>query len=169
MERKSTRSWKARYVANCCKAYKLVNQSAILQSFIHWYMISCHWNTHLVHKSGDILRHPLLDSVPLWQLFCIVTERPLNRTNLTLFSYQQITICVAYSCLADFDRDIGYFIGGKYEGRYDFFMSVFVIGWAVVLFVFFVFLFAVESKIASEKNWNIAVSILLYFVWCADW
>lgn len=70
-----------------------------------------------------------------------------------------ITICVAYSCLADFDRDIGYFIGGKYEGRYDFFMSVFVIGWAVVLFVFFVFLFAVESKIATEKNWNIALLV----------
>ena len=82
-----------------------------------------------------------------------------------LYSYQQITICVAYSCLADFDRDIGYFIGGKYEGRYDFFISAFVIGWAVVLFVFFVFLFAVESKITAEKNWNIAVSLLLYFVW----
>lgn len=71
---------------------------------------------------------------------------------------------MAYSCLADFDRDV-FIIGGKYEGRYDFFMAVFVIGWVVVLFVFFVFLLSVEGKITTEKNWNILVSILLYFAW----
>lgn len=38
-------------------------------------------------------------------------------------------------------------------------MAVFVIGWVVVLFVFFVFLFALEGKITTEKNWNILVSI----------
>jgi len=67
---------------------------------------------------------------------------------------------VAYSCLADFERDVS-LTGSKYEGRYDFFMSVFIIGWVVVLFVFFVFLFAVEGKITTEKNWNIIVSVLL--------
>jgi len=69
-----------------------------------------------------------------------------------------ITICVAYSCLADFDRDI-VVIGGKYEGRYDFFMAVFVIGWAVVLFVFFVFLLTLEGKLTTEKNWNIMLLV----------
>ena len=35
-----------------------------------------------------------------------------------------------------------------------------MIGWVVVLFVFFVFLFGLEGNIATEKNWNILVSIL---------
>ena len=68
---------------------------------------------------------------------------------------------MAFSCLADFDRDV-YSRGGKYEERFDFFMVVFVIGWVVVLFVFFVFLLSFEGKITTEKNWNIIVSILLY-------
>jgi len=90
----------------------------------------------------------------------IVTEPLVYHTRETFCSYQQITICAAYSCLADFDRDI-VVIGGKYEGRYDFFMAVFVIGWAVVLFLFFVFLLTLEGKLTTEKNWNIMVSILL--------
>lgn len=63
--------------------------------------------------------------------------------------------------MADFDRDV-YYRGGKFEERFDFFMAVFVIGWVVVLFVFFVFLLSFEGKITTEKNWNIIVSILLY-------
>ena len=90
----------------------------------------------------------------------LCTEPLVHHTHLTYYSYQQITICIAYSCLADFDRDV-FHIGGKYEGRYDFFMAVFVIGWVAVLFVFFVFLLTLESQLMTEKNWNIIVSILL--------
>ena len=110
----------------------------------------------------NFLFYLALSSGPLSSLlqFYIVTEALLNRTRLTFYSYQQITICVAYSCLADFDGDV-IIVVNKYERRYDFFMSVFTIGWVVVLLVFFVFLFAVEGKIMTEKNWNIIVSILL--------
>lgn len=40
-------------------------------------------------------------------------------------------------------------------------MAVFVIGWVVVLFVFFVFLLSFEGKIMTEKNWNLLVSTFL--------
>ena len=43
-------------------------------------------------------------------------------------------------------------------------MSVFVIGWVVVLFVFLVFLLSFEDKIMTEKNWNLLVSIATFFV-----
>lgn len=115
-----------------------------------------------LRKYNNFIFYLALSSGSLSSLlqFYIVTEALLNRSHLTFCSYQQIAICVAYSCLADFERDVS-FTGSKYEGRYDFFMSVFIIGWVVVLFVFLVFLFAVEGKITTEKNWNIIVSILL--------
>lgn len=71
---------------------------------------------------------------------------------------------MAFSCLADFERDVTIY-GDKFEGRFDFFMAVFVIGWVVVLFVFFVFLFGLEGNIATERNWNILVSIYSDVPW----
>ena len=67
---------------------------------------------------------------------------------------------MAYACLVEFDRDVapGGSRAGKYGRRFEFFMVVYVIGWVVVLFVYFIFLFGLEAKIAVEKNWNIFVS-----------
>jgi len=40
-------------------------------------------------------------------------------------------------------------------------MAVFVIGWVLVLSVFFISLCGVESNITTEKNWNLLVSSLV--------
>ena len=71
------------------------------------------------------------------------------------FFYLQITICIAFSCLADFERelDLAKFFD-KFAVRFDFFMAVFVIGFVVVLVVFLVFLFSLR-----EKDMNLAESI----------
>ena len=81
-------------------------------------------------------------------------------TVLFLYSNQQISTCIAFACLVDFDRDV-IIIGSKYEERYDFSLAVFVIGFVVCLLVFFVFLLSLEGKITSVKNWNLLVSILI--------
>ena len=71
------------------------------------------------------------------------------------FFFLQITICIAFSCLADFDRELELAkYDDKFSERFDFFMAVFIIGWVVVLLVFLVFLFSV-----TEKDWTLAVSI----------
>ena len=73
----------------------------------------------------------------------------------SLFFYLQITICIAFSCLADFERELELTkVSDKFSVRFDFFMAVFVIGWVVVLVVFLVFLFSL-----TEKDLNLAVSI----------
>ena len=74
---------------------------------------------------------------------------------MTSLFFSQITICIAFSCLADFERELElakFF--DKFEVRFDFFMAVFVIGFVVVLVVFLVFLFSLR-----EKDMNLAVSI----------
>ncbi|CAH3149164.1 unnamed protein product, partial [Porites evermanni] len=63
-----------------------------------------------------------------------------------------VTMCMAFSCLADFNRELA-FLSDKFLVRYDFFMAVFVIGWVVVLLVFLVFLFSL-----TEKDLTLAVS-----------
>ena len=69
--------------------------------------------------------------------------------------FLQITICIAFSCLADFERELEVTkASDKFSVRFDFFMAVFVIGWVVVLVVFLVFLFSL-----TEKDLNLAVSI----------
>jgi len=73
-------------------------------------------------------------------------------TFLSFFLFLQVTMCTAFSCLADFDREL-VFISDKFLVRYDFFMAVFVIGWVVVLLVFLVFLFSL-----TEKDLTLAVS-----------
>ena len=71
------------------------------------------------------------------------------------FFFLQITICIAFSCLADFERELELTkASDKFSVRFDFFMAVFVIGWVVVLVVFLVFLFSL-----TEKDLNQAVSI----------
>ena len=71
------------------------------------------------------------------------------------FFFLQITICIAFSCLADFDRELELAKhNDKFSERFDFFMAVFIIGWVVVLLVFLVFLFSL-----TEKDWTLAVSI----------
>ena len=71
------------------------------------------------------------------------------------FFYLQITICIAFSCLADFERELELTkASDKFSVRFDFFMAVFVIGWVVVLVVFLVFLFSL-----TEEDLNQAVSI----------
>ena len=71
------------------------------------------------------------------------------------FFFLQITICIAFSCLADFERELELAkFSDKFEVRFDFFMAVFVIGFVVVLMVFLVFLFSLR-----EKDMNLAVSI----------
>ena len=73
----------------------------------------------------------------------------------SLFFFLQITICIAFSCLADFERELELTkASDKFSVRFDFFMAVFVIGWVVVLVVFLVFLFSL-----TEKGLNLAVSI----------
>lgn len=64
----------------------------------------------------------------------------------------QVTMCMAFSCLVDFDRELA-FVSDKFLVSYDFFMTVFVIGWVVVLLVFLVFLFSL-----TEKDLTLAVS-----------
>ena len=54
-------------------------------------------------------------------------------------------MCIAFSCLADFDREL-VLVSDKFIVRYDFFMAVFVFGWVVVLLVFLVFLFSLTEK-----------------------
>ena len=72
-----------------------------------------------------------------------------------LFFFSQITICIAFSCLADFERELEWAkFYDKFAVRYDLFMAVFVIGWVVVLVVFLVFLFSL-----TKKDLNLAVSI----------
>ena len=74
---------------------------------------------------------------------------------MTSLFFSQITICIAFSCLADFERELELAkIFDKFEVRFDFFMAVFVIGFVVVLVVFLVFLFSLR-----EKEMNLAVSI----------
>ena len=69
--------------------------------------------------------------------------------------FSQITICIAFSCLADFEGELELAkFYDKFAVRYDLFMAVFVIGWVVVLVVFLVFLFSL-----TEKDLNLAVSI----------
>ena len=71
------------------------------------------------------------------------------------FFFSQITICIAFSCLADFESDLGLVkVYDKFAVRFCLFMAVFVIGWVVVLVVFLVFLFSL-----TEKDLNLAVSI----------
>ena len=71
------------------------------------------------------------------------------------FFFLQITICIAFSCLADFERDLELVkVYDKFAVRFCLFMAVFVIGWVVVLVVFLVFLFSL-----TEKDLNLAVSI----------
>ncbi|KAK2556883.1 hypothetical protein P5673_021096 [Acropora cervicornis] len=64
-----------------------------------------------------------------------------------------IAIFAAFSCLGDFDRDVTIW-GNRYQVRYDIFMGAFIMGWIIVLFVFCVFLFSLESRIMIESNWN---------------
>ena len=73
----------------------------------------------------------------------------------SLFFYLQITICIAFSCLADFERELelSKFVD-EFAVRFDLFMAVFVIGWVVVLVVFLVFVFSLK-----EEDLNLAVSI----------
>ena len=59
---------------------------------------------------------------------------------------------MAFSCLADFDRVLA-FLSDKFLVRYDFFMTVFVIGWVVVLLVLLIFLFSL-----TEKDLTLAMS-----------
>ena len=74
---------------------------------------------------------------------------------MTSHFFLQITICIAFSCLADFDRELELAkYDDKFSERFDFFMAVFIIGWVVVLLVFLVFLFSL-----TEKDWTLAVSI----------
>ena len=74
---------------------------------------------------------------------------------MTSLFFLQITICIAFSCLADFERELELTkVSDKFSVRFDFFMAVFVIGWVVVLVVFLVFLFSL-----TEKDLNLAVSI----------
>ena len=69
--------------------------------------------------------------------------------------FSQITICIAFSCLADFERELEWAkFYDKFAVRYDLFMAVFVIDWVVVLVVFLVFLFSL-----TEKDLNLTVSI----------
>ena len=76
-------------------------------------------------------------------------------TIMTSLFFLQITICIAFSCLADFERELEVTkASDKFSVRFDFFMAVFVIGWVVVLVVFLVFLFSL-----TEKDLNLAVSI----------
>ncbi|XP_073235146.1 uncharacterized protein [Porites lutea] len=79
-----------------------------------------------------------------------------------------ITICVAFSCLADFKRELEQPLGrlsDKFSVRFVFFMAVFVTGWVVVLVVFLVFLFSL-----TKKDLNLALLIfsalfaLLFFI-----
>lgn len=69
-----------------------------------------------------------------------------------------VAICVAFSCLADFDRNTNIW-GDEYPQRFDFFMAVFVIALVIVLFVFFVFLLNLEGNITTERNWNILLLV----------
>ena len=74
---------------------------------------------------------------------------------MTSLFFSQITICIAFSCLADFESDLGLVkVYDKFAVRFCLFMAVFVIGWVVVLVVFLVFLFSL-----TEKDLNLAVSI----------
>ena len=71
------------------------------------------------------------------------------------FFYLQITICIAFSCLADFERELELTkVSDKFEVRFDFFMAVIVTGLVVVLVVFLVFLLS-----STKKDLNLAVSI----------
>ena len=80
-----------------------------------------------------------------------------ERNYFSLFLCQQLAICIAFACLADFDRDVGG-RDDKYATRFDLFMAVFVIGWVIVLLVFLVFLLGVEGNMMTERNWNLLVS-----------
>ena len=75
----------------------------------------------------------------------------------SLFFLLQITICIAFSCLADFERELEQSLGrlsDKFSVRFVFFMAVFVTGLVVVLVVFLVFLLSL-----TKKDLNLAVSI----------
>ena len=87
----------------------------------------------------------------------VVNGRLFSQGTIMTFSFffLQITICIAFSCLADFERELELTkVSDKFSVRFDFFMAVFVIGWVVVLVVFLVFLFSL-----TEKDLNLAVSI----------
>lgn len=87
----------------------------------------------------------------------VVNVRLFSQGTIMTFSFffLQITICIAFSCLADFERELELTkASDKFSVRFDFFMAVFVIGWVVVLVVFLVFLFSL-----TEKDLNQAVSI----------
>ena len=87
----------------------------------------------------------------------VVNGRLFSQGTIMTFSFffLQITICIAFSCLADFERELELAkFYDKFAVRYDLFMAVFVIGWVVVLVVFLVFLFSL-----TEKDLNQAVSI----------
>lgn len=87
----------------------------------------------------------------------VVNGRLFSQGTIMTFSFffLQITICIAFSCLADFERELELTkASDKFSVRFDFFMAVFVIGWVVVLVVFLVFLFSL-----TEKDLNQAVSI----------
>ena len=87
----------------------------------------------------------------------VVNGRLFSQGTIMTFSFffLQITICIAFSCLADFERELELTkASDKFSVRFDFFMAVFVIGWVVVLLVFLVFLFSL-----TEKDLNQAVSI----------
>ena len=87
----------------------------------------------------------------------VVNGRLFSQGTIMTFSFffLQITICIAFSCLADFERELelSKFVD-EFAVRFDLFMAVFVIGWVVVLVVFLVFLFSL-----TEEDLNQAVSI----------
>ena len=87
----------------------------------------------------------------------VVNGRLFSQGTIMTFSFffLQITICIAFSCLADFERELelSKFVD-EFAVRFDLFMAVFVIGWVVVLVVFLVFLFSL-----TDKDLNQAVSI----------
>lgn len=70
-------------------------------------------------------------------------------------------ICVAFSCLAEFDRT--HFWHEEYRSRFDFFLAVFAIGWIFVLCVFLTFIFISEWNIITRRNWNISL-VVFYIV-----
>lgn len=72
------------------------------------------------------------------------------------------SICVAFSCLAEFDQKYALFWYEEYRSRFDFFMAVFATGWIVVLCVFLTFIFISEGNITTGKNWDIL--LLVFYI-----
>ncbi|XP_029195080.2 uncharacterized protein LOC114960804 isoform X2 [Acropora millepora] len=83
----------------------------------------------------------------------IINTEYVKSTEGILKFMEIIAIFAAFSCLGDFDRDVTIW-GNRYQVRYNIFMGAFIMGWIIVLFVFCVFLFSLESRIMIESNWN---------------